>query len=466
MKLEYVASGTSYMRLSNPSLQDSQDNIDLVNKIFHHFFDDQPGHTFSLLYNAWAESNFGERLSNFKPSIHQLHADSGGLQMVTLAHKIKSGTNMNTLREEVYKNQAAWADVGMCFDEIPVQVITTVDPLTGKVSGSDRNDTTNRWFDRSDRHKYAKQTAENVKRQIEVFKATNSKCKPFMICQGGDLETYLEWIDTILETIPKEDHNRIGGVAMGGAGLGTGPLEDIQKAFFATQVPMRDETGKLHLHILGVGAVSRMIPYLIFLQNGMYGDVHVSYDSTTHTRAVETGLYYMLGEIVKGEFKAGEGKTLKYDRARADENPLVGEARAFVPNREYEIMFEDINKYWPLNMTLEKFHEVLNTPSIAYLDKYGSLLDWYEGRTTMCCASIKNFMYQIEKYTHDKEALIKLAETKYPPGAAEALFEVKDVASFNEWMKTYAPLFKKAKKSQSISHVAPVEKPSLEALFG
>lgn len=444
------------MRLSNPSLQDNQDNIDLVNKIFHHFFDDQPGHTFSLLYNAWAESNFGPRLSNFKSSIHQLHADSGGLQMVTLAHKIPKGTDMNTLREEVYQDQSKWADVGMCFDEIPV--ITT--------GASDRNDTSNRYFDRANRHKYAKQTAENVKRQIEVFKATNSKCKPFMICQGGDLETYLEWIDTILETVPKEDHNRIGGVAMGGAALGTGPLEDIQKAFFASQVPVRDETGKLHLHILGVGAVSRMIPYLIFLQNGMYGDVHISYDSTTHTRAVETGLYYMLGEIVNGHFVAGEGKTLKYDRARADDAPLVGEARAFVPNVEYETMYNDIKQYWPLSMSLEKFHEVLNTPSIPYLEQYGSLLDWYEGRTTMCCGSIKNFMYQIEKYMHDKKALIRLADTKYPVGAAKALYNVKDVVTFNEWMETWAPIFKANKKSQSISHVAPLEKPSLEALFG
>lgn len=455
MKLEYVASGTSYMRLSNPSLQDRPELLALVNDIFHHFFDDQPGHTFSLLYNAWAEHNFGERLSNFKPSIHQLHADSGGLQMVTLAHKIPKGTNMDELREEVYKNQAKSADVGMCFDEIPV--ITT--------AASDRNDTSNRYFDRVNRHKYAKQTGENLKRQIEVFKATNSKCKPFMICQGGDLETYLEWIDTILETVPKEDHKNIAGVAMGGAALGTGPLEDIQKAFFASQVPVRDETGKLHLHILGVGAVSRMIPYLIFLQNGMYGDVHISYDSTTHTRAVETGLYYMLGEIVNGMYVPGPGKTLKYDRARASDAPLVGEARAFVPNMEYEIMLNDVKKHYPMDITLEKFHEILNTPSIEYLERTGSLHDWYQGRTAMCCASIKNFMIQIEEYVHDKKALIALADSKYPVGAAKALYKVKDVASFNEWMNDWASIFKADKKSSSISHVAPLEKASLEAWF-
>ena len=355
MKLEYVASGTSFMRLANPSVSNNPALIKLINDIFHQFFDDQPGHTFSLLYNAWTESNFGERLSDFKPSIHNLHADSGGLQMITLAHNIPKGTNMSELREEVYAEQARWADVGMCFDEIPV--ITT--------GISDRNDTSNRYFDRENRHKYAQQTADNVKRQIEVFKATNSKCKPFMICQGGDLETYLEWINTILETVPKDDHSHIGGVAMGGAALGTGPLEDIQKAFFASQVPIRDENGKLHLHILGVGSVARMIPYLIFLQNGLYGDVHVSYDSTTHTRGVETGLYYTPGTIKGGAYVPGSGKTMKFGRARAGDDVVDGEPNEAYPDVQYDVMKDDIEKFYNTNLTLDQFHETLNTPSIA-----------------------------------------------------------------------------------------------------
>ena len=44
---------------------------------------------------------------------------------------------------------------------------------------------------------------------------------------------------------------------------------------------------------LGVGSIRRMIPYLVFCQNGLYDNVDISYDSTTHSRAVETGLYYM-----------------------------------------------------------------------------------------------------------------------------------------------------------------------------
>lgn len=457
MKLEYVASGTSYMRLSNPSIQNDPRVIALVNNIFYEFFNDQPGHTFSLLYNAFKEKDFGNKLSVFKESIHNLHADSGGLQMVTLAHNLPKGQNMDTLRENVYANQAASADVGMCFDEIPV--ITT--------GWSDKNDTSNRYFDRANRHTYAKQTGENLKRQIEVFKTTDSKCKPFMICQGGDLETYVEWTKTILDTVPKENHKRIAGVAMGGAALGTGALEDIQKAFFASQVPVRDATGKLHLHILGVGSIRRMIPYLIFLQNGLYGDVQVSYDSTTHTRAVETGLYYMRGKIEKNGFHVdGPGKTLKYSRARGAEDVLHGTPREAYPDLKYDVMIADINRFYNMDLTPEEFHETLNTPSIAYFDKHGSLLPWFLGRTTMCCASIKNFMDEVEVLINSKEKLLKMASEKYPGLSAEQLFDVKDIESFNRWLGKWTPMYQAEKKSNRISHIAPSERDTLEELFG
>ena len=449
MKLEYVASGTSFMQLAK--LKEYPEAAALVNNMFTDIFGKQPGHTFSILYNAWAESSYGEKLSVLKPSIHNLHADSGGLQMVTLAHKMPKGTNMNDLREEVYQNQSKSADIGMCFDEIPV--ITT--------GASDRNDTSNRYFDRENRHKYAQQTADNVARQIEVFKENNSSCKPFMICQGGDLETYLEWIDTILKTVPKEDHYRIGGVAMGGAALGTGPLEDIQKAFFASQVPVRDENGKLHLHVLGVGSINRMIPYLIFLQNGLYGDVHLSYDSTTHSRGVETGMYYIRGSIKNGEHVPGPGRTMNFTRARTAESVVVGEAGESCPDLQYDILMNDINRVYPLGMTKERFHECLNVPTVPYMEKYGELSTWYAARTALCCVSIKNFMDELEELINDKDKLVDLVNEKYPGISGQQLFDVKDIDSFNAWMNRWGNIFKEKKKSKSISHVKPVERIAL-----
>ena len=82
--------------------------------------------------------------------------------------------------------------------------------------------------------------------------------------QGNDVDTYLEWADIILKTVPKDQHHLLGGIAMGAAALGTGNLEDVQRAYIASEVPIRDEDGQMNLHILGVGSLRRMLPYLIF----------------------------------------------------------------------------------------------------------------------------------------------------------------------------------------------------------
>ena len=414
------------MRLTNPSISGNPDIVNIINDIFDTFFGNCPGHTFSLLYNAYTESGFGERLKPYRNHIHNIHADSGGLQMVTLGKTITE-----ELKDKVYDNQAEYADIGMCFDEIPV--ITT--------GSSDRNDTSNRYFDRDNRHVYAEATGQNLKKQIEVFKQQNSPCRPFMICQGGDLQTYLEWIDTILNIVPEEDHKNIGGVAMGGAALGTGPLEDIQKAFFASQVPVRDENGKLHLHILGVGSVTRLIPYLIFLQNGLYGDVHVSYDSTTHSRAVETGLYFIHGNITpQGKFVEGPGRTHKFSRTLT---------------HDYSVLLENIKSFYDIGMDVNVFHSVMNTPSMKWLEENGNLDVWIKGRTAAVCGSIRNFMIEVERYMNDPEELKALALKKYPGLSGEQLFDVKDVESFRKWYDTWSPIYQAEKKSKSISHVAP-----------
>ena len=111
--LEYVVSGTSYMRLSNPAICRDETNTEIVNMLINKLVQDQFSHKFSMLYNGHTESSFGERFKPYNP--YQVHADSGGLQMITLGLDIT-----DELKDKVYENQAKYADVGMCFDEIPV----------------------------------------------------------------------------------------------------------------------------------------------------------------------------------------------------------------------------------------------------------------------------------------------------------------------------------------------------------
>ena len=213
--LEYVVSGTSYMRLSNPAICRDDTNTEIVNMLINKLVQDQFSHKFSMLYNGHTESSFGERFKPYNP--YQVHADSGGLQMITLGLDITE-----ELKDKVYENQAQFADVGMCFDEIPVKV------ADGR---SERNDTKGRSFDKDNFEDYARKTGQNIKRQLEVFDKYESSCKPFVILQGNDVDTYLQWYEYIMEEVPNEWHNRLGGVALGAAALGTGALEDIKRLY-------------------------------------------------------------------------------------------------------------------------------------------------------------------------------------------------------------------------------------------
>lgn len=419
MKLEYVVSGTSYMRLSNPKIAGDDINVGIVNELLSQTVQDHNSHEFSMLYNAYTESSFGERFKVYKDNIKSIHADSGGLQVVTQGKTITP-----ELKDKVYENQAQWADVGMCFDEIPVTLVG---------DRSDRNDVKGRFFNREAHEKCARDTGKNIKRQFEIFDKFNSKCKPFVILQGNCYDTYMEWANYILEEVPQEKHNKLGGIAMGAAALGTGNLEDIQRAFIASQVPMRDENGKLHIHILGVGALRRLLPYIIFLQNDLYKDVVISYDSTTHSRAVETGLYYM------------NEATVKFNRKFSN---------------YYLEMYNDVNKVIDLGVSVKDFHKIMNTNSTTWLEENSDLNSWLKIRTAFILMSIHNFTKHVEKILTNPDELLKFARKLKLEHAYRNLYDIKDPDAFNYWYNN--PYLGGSMKSAPVREEAPL---SLEELF-
>ena len=418
-KLEYVVSGTSYMRLSNPGIAFDSTNTSIVNMLLDKLCNDF-SHKISLLYNAHTEHAFGERFVAYKDNVHEIHADSGGLQMVTLGLDIT-----DDLKEKVYRNQAKWADVGMCFDEIPV--ILTSDR-------SERNDTKNRFFDYENYEELARKTGRNLKRQLEIFDEEESSCKPYVILQGNGVDTYLRWYECLMEEIPQEWHNRLGGIAMGAAALGTGPLEDVKRAFIASEIAKHWPAEKMHLHVLGIGSIRRMIPYLVFVQNGLYDNVDISYDSTTHSRAVETGLFYQ-----------GEGTT-KFNRQMSN---------------LYREMYENCMKTINLGVELDEFHSLLNTPSLKAKDKYGDLNKWLYVRTSFILMSIRNFMQHLEKMMNDQDTLIKFTGKMKLDGQFRNLYNVKNKEDFSYWENNQ--YLGGAMKSIAVGKEAP---PSLEELFG
>ena len=391
-RLDYVVSGTSYMRLSNPKIATNDTNVEIVNMLIQKLVQDKHNHNFSMLYNGHTESGFGERFQAYRKSINDVHVDSGGLQIVT-----QGLTITDELKKEVYRNQAKWGDVGMCFDEIPVI-------LTG--DRSDRNDVKGRFFDRENYEENARKTGQNIKQQLEIFDEEGSECKPFLILQGNCVDTYIRWFECLMEQIPTEWHHRLGGIAVGAAGLGTGPLEDVKRAFIAAQIKTMWPQDTMHLHVLGVGSIRRMLPYLVFVQNGLFDDIQISYDSTTHSRAVETGLYYM------------NESTTKFNRKMSN---------------LYREMHQNVNETINLDVDLELFHEILNTPSTKAIEKWGDLHRWLFVRTAFTLMSIKNFMSHLESMLLDKDTLIKFSGKLKLDTQFRNLYNIQNKQDFDAW---------------------------------
>lgn len=394
--LEYVASGSSYFKLMYAESLEPQ-NLDFFARTFG-TLNNTHNHKISLLYNAYTEKRPGEWMGeHYRPLVHSIHADSGGLQMVTLGRTIT-----NELKEEVYDSQARNSDIAMCFDVIPVRT------LDG--ARSERLDLSNRRFDRTQLESCARETGRNLRRQIDFFDEKGSKARPMLITQGNDYDSYMHWTQYVVEELDDYHVSRIGGIAMGAAALGKGSLEDFKRAFYFTQLPINLESK--HLHLLGVGSVYRMIPQFIFMQNGLYENVEMSYDSTTHTSGVTQGRYY------------------KDDLA-------LNFTRAFDDN--YRIVWEDIRKNFPCyNYDLNTFYEALNISSRTYQEKHGNIDPSLQTYGAFVSSAIKNFLAHVEKLHDSRDEIMKMARG-IDATAFNALYSVRTLEDFNHWLQQIGP---------------------------
>lgn len=392
--LEYVASGCSFFKLMYPELR-SGEGLEFFEKTLG-TLQDKHGHKVSLLYNAHTEKNSGKV---FKPifkgkGIYEVYADSGGLQMVTIGAQITGG-----MKDKVYENQAAYSDVAMCFDEIPVAY---------GGGRSERLNLGNRWFDKDKFEFCARETGRNIKRQIEIFDAAKSDARPIFIMQGNDYDTYMKWCEYAISEVPEEMRDRIGGVAMGAAALGHGTLQDIQRAFYYTQLPWQPKNR--HMHLLAVGSVTRLIPNVIFIQNGLYDDVWLSYDSTTHTSGSVMGRYYK------------DDGTYVFDRTFND---------------RYAEIHADIKRIFPhFDVDLKLFYDAMNKPTRKHGEAIGNVHPLIYTYVAFVSAAIYNFTAHVEKVIKSEEAALNMFKYgSVEQNAFRALKEVKTTADFNHWEK-------------------------------
>jgi len=401
---EYIMSGTAFTRMHTPESYDDTELLSELDKIYSRI-PEMTNHKFGILYNAFTESSFGKNLIKLK-SLNSIHADSGGLQIIT-----QGLTATDAIKDEIYRNQSKFANLGMCFDEIPINVI-------GGISA--RMDTSNRVFDINLLEIKARETGKNLTRQIEIFLEEKSTCKPILIAQGNCYDTYMKWTDYILDEIPSDMHQYIGGVAMGGAALGVGMLEDIKRAFIYSQLPME----KTHLHILGVGSIRRILPYLAFAKNGLYTNESISYDSTTHSSGIEMGNYFT------------DSKMKIFNRTFG---------------KIHETMYNEYNSVYDVGIDIKEFFKILNVGRIAYIDQGGDGTIYRTARVATIAASIVNFCNQVDGILKSDDEFNKVINFDKKLMPLKDLLYVTDLKSWNEWEKNVGRFVKsvKIKSTQS-----------------
>lgn len=416
-KFSYYASGLSFLRLRYLEAR-TDPLVTEINGLFKQLWRDD--HTFNLLFNAHIEQGFGPWFKECYrgKGIYNTMADSGGLQIIT-----QGLTLTPKLKTDVYKTQGAWSDHAMSFDEIPVKLLS---------DRAVRSDTSNKVVDIANFDAKATLSGKNLKEQLEVFAAMDSTARPMLIAQGYDLDSYCRWTELMLKEIPKELQERMGGVAVGAAALGNGLLEDCKRAFYYTQLPYENK----HLHLLGVGSISRLLPAIQMWRNGMYKDVHISYDSTTHTSGVEMGRFYSYNN-----------KTFKY----------ITPGRAF--NHEWVTIYNEVKRHVPtLDMDMATFHEGLNTSVNRYKAKHNDVarppLIAY---IAVFVAGVTNFLRHFADIRENFALSHRLVNVK-EIAALESFGAVKDRQSYEQWERLVKGSAPSMQIKQSASH-------SLEDLF-
>ena len=407
VKFGYIGSGTGHIKAYNRPLLNNEPAIKTVNEYINKIRTED--HKFGLLFNAHVEPAYGGFLKDhYSECLDEIHADSGGLQIMSKGDKITS-----EMKKNIYGVQAKYSDIAMSFDEIPVITF-------GKNQGP--GSLAKRMFDTENFETRAKESAANLTEQIREFQNIGTKARPMLILHGNTMERYLAWHDICMNEIPEELHKFIGGVAVASPAQGYGFTKDAVKALVTAKLSQVHK----HFHILGVGSINRMVPYLVFRNNGMIkDDTFISYDSTSHTMGLSVGAFF--------------NKNFE----------LTSITRQF--SSKYNEIYQDISELYDLGYSVEEFHKIVNSnSSYYYLDQdktkdidIEKLVNYYKGLYGFFCKSVKNFMNVIDSST-DETVLLGdghnhgvCEEFSIPIRMLMSIRDFEDMREFEDWYNAY-----------------------------
>lgn len=396
-KFEYVMSGMSFTRInSGRESWEDKDCFNFIGSMFKKMREGGGNHDFSYLFNGWTEVELGKCLSNFKDHVCDVYADSGGLQLQTQG-KIAN----DSIKDKVYASQAELSSKAFIFDEPPLEFCGT------QIS---KHDIVNRVYNNDLVDEFGILTGKNVKRQLEVFLEKKTETKSMIIVHGNCLDSYQRTLDRIMEFVSKENYPLIGGIAIAGGCLGKGTLEDIKKGFYFSQ--LKTDLKVSQLHILGVGSIYRFLPLVIFSQNGLFKDLNISYDSTTHSSGMTFGRYYMPG-----------CKQITLSKSK---------------NEQWESTYENVKDIFNSDMSFDEFFEAgISSSYIEYEKRNQTKIPLIKVQLGVALASAYNFIQELERYISNPIEIRKKLYEDWDTRPLSFLYDVKNKDDFDYWLRNF-----------------------------
>ena len=398
--MEYVSSGVSFTRLTaGPEVHEGELRVQLTTMI-QKMQNCGKMHRYSALANALTEVEICKLLNLYKDSFYSAYNDSGALQIAQGSQKGGSKVAPEKLKTGVYEVQSKYADYAFIFDEPPIGFAG--DSVSKHSPGQ-------KWFEHNRVEEAGILTGKNITAQLKLFQNNNSKAKVMIIAHGNCLSSYQDGLNYMMDQVPDNLKHQIGGLAIGGGCLGNGPLEDAKKAFFFSQLDHGLDTS--HIHILGVGSVTRFFPFFIMIQNGMFKNLRISYDSTTHTSGSTFGRY-------------------SFDGFGVDVNRIES---------QWKKVYEDVcSKFDFSDISFEDFYEAgLCSSFVKYEEAHGSKDILIRTQLSLALASTWNFIDKSEEFLYNKNMLESyiMSNNKFRP--LQFLYQVKTADDFNEWDKQF-----------------------------
>lgn len=372
-----------------------------------------------VLYNAFTTPSIVAEFKDMENyHFEHVHADSGGLQIVTADRVVTP-----EIRQEIYGRQA-YADVAMCFDCIPLRSINTTTRIKGE-----RSLTSNKRFVAEDFDSSAEQTASNVKEQIEAFRHLETKTKVIIIAQGNDANYMLRFFRTIASKLNEDDYKYIGGLAVADTCLGTGVLESIEMLKAAKLISDECHPAVLQqLHFLGVGSLHRIRPAIYLYASG-YLDKYqkISYDSSSHAMSFDHGGAYIDGTKLKlGKHRTAHGEEYFRKCYRMFEPVMrnVCDEDFFI-----ELFYgHSYHEQWTSQPLIKARAKSVNNPEVGI----ATIL----AKPMSTLFQIHGFSLSVDKMM--KEKVPQRVHDKFAINYLKHLRQVKTNEDMNEWFETYS----------------------------